>query len=215
MNKIAVLVSGQMRTLDKTYDRIMNIFQGADFYIHSVLDEDSKKAKLLKPKIFYCEPQYEMPERIEYSTQIGRGCSGVQRVLKQLWGLEKVWEIYENSGDQHDIIVRLRPDTFFVNKKLENLKNLSEEDKEYLYVPIFCSYGGVNDRFAFGNRKLMSIYFNRFKFLDFYIDKKGMFHPETFLLWTILNFNIKMKYTKTVFTTLRKDGTHVEPLFNQ
>ena len=215
MNKVAVLVSGQMRTLDQTYNRIMHLFQDADFYIHTSLDEDSKKAKLLKPKVFYCEPQYEMPERIEYSTQIGRGCNGVQRVLKQLWGLERVWEIYENTGDQHDIIVRLRPDTFFVNTQLENLKTLSENDKEYLHVPIFSSYNGLNDRFAFGNKKSMSIYFNRLKFLDSYIDKKGIFHPETFLLWTVINFSIKIKYTKTVFTILRKDGTHLEPLFNQ
>lgn len=215
MNKVAVLVSGQMRTLDKTCDTIMDLFQDADFYIHAVLDEDSKKAKLLKPKIFYCEPQQEMPERIEYSIQIGRGCSGVQRVLKQLWGLEKVWEIYQDSGDKHDIIVRLRPDTFFLNKKLENLKTLSQEDKEYLHVPIFSSYGGLNDRFAFGGTKCMSHYFNRFKLLDFYIDQHGIFHPETFLLWSMINFDIKIKYTKTVFTTLRKDGTHIQPLFDQ
>ena len=42
-------------------------------------------------------------ERVEYSWTMSRGCHGVQNVLKQLWGLDKVWNIYEKYGEKHDV----------------------------------------------------------------------------------------------------------------
>jgi len=210
MKKIAILVCGQMRTLDKTYSQIKQIYPNADFYIHAVLDQDSEKGFLLKPKIFVSEPQFEMLERVEYSWQMRRGCHGVQRVLKQLWGLEKVWNVYEKTGDKHDIIIRWRPDTLFIENP-ENESNLTEEDLKSIYFPKFSNYWGLNDRFAFGNYENMKKYFTRFTNLDEYIDKNGIFHPETYLCYSMISNNINIKRTKAVFETLRSDGTKVEP----
>lgn len=213
MKKIAVLVCGQMRTLDQTYQQIKEIYKDADFYIHAVLDEDTKKGHLLKPKIFFSEPQFEMPEKVEYSWNLARGCHGVQRVLKQLWGLEKVWELYENSGDKHDIIIRWRPDTLFIENP-EQSEEIEEELDNKIFIPKFFNYWGLNDRFAFGNYEVMKIYFNRFKKLDEFISIKGMFHPETFLAWSIISQKIDIRRTKAVFHTLRKDGSKIEPVYN-
>lgn len=213
MKKVAVLVCGQMRTLDQTYNQVKSIYPNADFYVHAVFDEDAEKGFLLKPKVFFSEPQHEMPERLEYSWNIARGCHGVQRVLKQLWGLEKVWNIYEKYGDKHDVIVRWRPDTLFFVPP-ENPETITEENLNHIFIPKFSNYHGLNDRFAFGNYENMKTYFTRFKRLDEFIDKKGMFHPETFLGWSIVDKRIGIQRTNAAFWSLRKDGSRIEPNYN-
>jgi hypothetical protein len=213
MRKVAVLVCGQMRTLDQTYNQVKSIYPNADFYVHAVLDEDAEKAFLLKPKVFFSEPQHEMPERLEYSWHMSRGCHGVQRVLKQLWGLEKVWNIYEKYGDKHDVIVRWRPDTLF-SIPPENPEIITQQNLNHVFIPKFSNYHGLNDRFAFGNYENMKTYFTRFQRLDEFIDRKGMFHPETFLCWSMMDKKIIIQRTNAVFWSLRKDGSRIEPNYN-
>jgi hypothetical protein len=60
----------------------------------------------------------------------------------------------------------------------------------------------------------MKTYFTRFQRLDEYIDIKGMFHPEIFLAWSIIDKKIMIQRTKTVFYSLRKDGSRIEPNYN-
>ncbi len=81
---IAILISGQMRTAKLCYQNIKAALPNGDYYIHAVLDENSSDAEYFNPVRLLIEPQFEMPELREYSIQIGRGCHGVQRVLKQL-----------------------------------------------------------------------------------------------------------------------------------
>lgn len=88
----AVLISGQMRTVKACAASIKSAFPDADFYIWAVADHDAQDAEVLDPLRLVIEPQGEMPERREYTWQLGRDCHGVQRVLKQLHGLKRVWE---------------------------------------------------------------------------------------------------------------------------
>jgi len=41
-----------------------------------------------------------------------------------------------------------------------------------------------------------------------------MFHPETFLAWSIIDKKIMVQRTKAVFYSLRKDGSRIEPNYN-
>jgi hypothetical protein len=143
-----------------------------------------------------------MPERREYSIQIGRGCHGVQRVLKQLWGLRRVWQVFEASGIEADCVVRCRADLAF---------SVPPEPFEGTgwRVPTFCNWFGFNDRFAFGDLPAMRRYFTRLDRLDEYIDAGGMFHPETFLGWAMRG--VPAESTRAVFATVRADGTRDEP----
>ena len=206
--KIAVLVSGQMRTADQCWQGIRALWPGATFIVHAVADEDAWKGTLFAPKALVIEPQHEMPERREYSWQMGRGCHGVQRVLKQLWGLRQVWRAFECSGVEADVVVRCRPDILFTVPP-EPL----EEVPEGIVVPRFCNWWGLNDRFAYGNREAMETYMTRLDFLDEYISMGGIFHPETFLLGTMQYFGIHVGRTDAVFHTLRSDGTTDDPVW--
>jgi len=204
--KVAVLVSGQMRTADKCAAVIRELYPDVPFVVHAVADDDADKAFLFKPAVTVIEPQHEMPERREYSVQIGRGCHGVQRVLKQLWGLRRVWHAFETSGIEADVIVRCRPDLVFSVPP-------EPPNRNGIYVPRFCSWGGLNDRFAFGSLTAMRSYFTRLDWLDEYIDFGGIFHPETFLAATLRHGGHAVHRTQAVFATLRPDGTRDEPVW--
>jgi hypothetical protein len=200
--KTVVLVSGQMRTADPCAAGIRELYPDVPFVVHAVADEDAEKAFLFRPAVTVIEPQREMPERREYSIQIGRGCHGVQRVLKQLWGLRRVWQVFEASGIEADCVVRCRADLAF---------SVPPEPFEGTgwRVPTFCNWFGFNDRFAFGDLPAMRRYFTRLDRLDEYIDAGGMFHPETFLGWAMRG--VPAESTRAVFATVRADGTRDEP----
>jgi len=202
--KTVVLISGQMRTADQCAAGIREIYPDATFVIHAIADDDADKAFLFRPAVTVIEPQHEMPERREYSVQIGRGCHGVQRVLKQLWGLRRVWQVFEASGIEADVIVRCRPDLVF-GVRPEPFAGTGWR------VPTFANWWGFNDRFGFGDLQAMRRYFMRLDRLDEYIDAGGIFHPETFLGWAMRG--VPTHSTRAVFATLRTDGTRDEPVW--
>jgi hypothetical protein len=201
--KTVVLISGQMRTADQCAAGIRSLYPDATFVVHAVADEDAEKAFLFRPAVTVIEPQHEMPERREYSWQMGRGCHGVQRVLKQLWGLRRVWQVFEQSGIEADCIVRCRSDLVFAVPP--------EPPAAGFWVPTFCNWWGLNDRYAFGDLPAMRRYFTRLDRLDEYIDAGGIFHPETFLGWAMQG--VKMTRTRAVFSTLRADGSLDRPVW--
>lgn len=202
--KTVVLVSGQMRTADQCAAGIRELYPDVPFVVHAVADADADKAFAFKPAVTVIEPQHEMPERREYSWQMGRGCHGVQRVLKQLWGLARVWEVFESSGIEADVVVRMRPDLVF---------DVPPEPPAGggWHVPKFANWWGYNDRYAFGDLQTMRAYFTRAARLNDYIDAGGTFHPETFLRSSMAGYPVHR--TQAVFATLRADGTRDEPLW--
>jgi hypothetical protein len=78
-----------------------------------------------------------------------------------------------------------------------------------VWIPTFCNFWGLNDRFGYGDRETMRRYFTRLTRLDEYIDLGGIFHPETFLVWSMAG--VELHRTQAVFSTLRPDGTTDDP----
>jgi hypothetical protein len=187
-----------MRTLDRTAKGLKELYPDAFWLVHAAKDPDAEKAFLLKPNVVIIEEQPFLPERREYAWQIGRGCHGIQSVLKQLWSLQRAWKVYEKTGFVADCVVRLRADLIF-EKAPERPKN------DAIYIPKFCNFFGYNDRFAFGGYDDMKKYFTRLEQLDEYINNKGIFHPETFLAHVLQDVHVKR--TDAIFHTLRGDGT--------
>lgn len=203
MIKTAVLVAGQMRSLEKTADALKKFWPDAFWLVHAAKDDDADKAFLLKPNVVVIEEQPYIEERREYAWQIGRGCHGIQSVLRQLWTLRRAWAIFEKTGHQAECIVRVRADLLFrTGPELPSL--------DAVYIAKFCNFYGLNDRFAFGPYKYMQKYFTRLDVLDEYIDNKGVFHPETFLAHALKD--VPVKRTNAVFDTLRKDGSLDKPV---
>lgn len=201
----AVLISGQMRTADLCYKSILEAHPDADFYIHAVADADACKAELFDPVRLVIEPQHEMPERREYSWQLGRGCHGVQRVLKQLWGLKRVYQVYERADCHYDWVIRCRADIAFTTPPEPERERVPD-----VMIPKFCNYFGLNDRYAIMRSYVARDYFARLDALDDYINAGGVFHPESFLSWALEN-TMEVYRTRATFDTVRADGARDLP----
>lgn len=214
----AVLVSGQMRTLDVCYPTIerhilMRMLRPRgvfNVYAATAEDGDAHKVVLFPGVLGSTEHQPEQDEK-NYQAHIGLGCYGVQVVLKQLWALKRAWEIMESDGEPRPLwVIRLRPDCWFHN----DIENLNDCDTSCVYVPTFHNFYGLNDRFAFGGYEAMKVYCNRLDTMDDYIAAGGIFHPESHLKWVMERAGIEVRRTQILFDLVRKNGTHVKPDWN-
>lgn len=223
--KVAILISGQMRTADRCVDSIKRhvyerlpargligdkpyAWQDYHTFAATAADEDAHKIELFPRVLGMTEPQPEMPEK-DYAKHLALGCYGVQVVLRQLWALRRAWQIMEEHGYEPDWVIRLRPDCYFHN----DIEDLRDCDPAAVYVPTFHNFHGLNDRFAFGGYEAMRVYCNRIDTLDEYIAIGGPFQPESHLRWAMRNFMVRR--TRVLFDLVRKNGQHVKPEWNK
>jgi len=207
MSDIALLFSGQVRTLDVCLDSIKRVFPDSDVYAHAYSDEDTPKLELLDPVRAVIEPSKEMPERKEYTWQTGRWCYGVQGMLKQLWSLKRSWEIYANTKHQHKWIARCRYDIQYFSQLEPDIESWDCD----IILPKHDNWWGYNDRFGIIKYEVAERYFTRLNFLDAYINKGGTMHHETFFKSVMEPYRVMR--TNLTHKTIRKDGTVVEPTY--
>lgn len=77
-----------------------------------------------------------------------------QQVL-QWYGVRRVFDFVFSQDKEYDIYVRLRPDIFPAGKMKFDWEHF---DEDTVYAPFMGNFGGLNDRFAFGSKKAMSVY---------------------------------------------------------
>jgi hypothetical protein len=84
-------------------------------------------------------------------------------IYYQLYGGKKSNQLrldYENQmGFKYDFIAKIRTDMNFLSPV-----NLSNLEKDCIYIPNGNDHYGLNDRFAIGDDKNMNTYFNRYNF---------------------------------------------------
>ena len=203
--KTAVLVSGQMRSLDVCISSIQkHLLQRIgdyDLFAHVAEDEDAWKVELLEPKQCVVVNQPELDEK-NYIHRTGRGVIGVQQVLRMFWSMEESNKMKAaaeiDRGAPYDWVIRLRPDTQFFS----DVEDLSTLDANAVYVPTFCNYWGYQDRFAFGSSTAMDAYHRKLDLLDEFVAGNGIFHPETILKWVLDRAGTPVRRTEILFDTL-------------
>jgi hypothetical protein len=224
--KVALCFSGQMRTLAQCMSTIRRHLleplaaAGAeiDTFVHAAADADAESALLLSPRILHVEPQPWFDEK-RYAWRIGRGCVGIQSVLRQLWSIKKSNDLKRQyaatQGIRYDWSFRVRPDTEFVQGPIEFAAVTSRRPPARgVFIPKFSNWYGLNDRFAWGSDLEMDTYSNRFEKLDDYIAAGGVFHPESFLFWSLAAGRAPILRSNVAFFTLRKNGDRVLPDFH-
>lgn len=222
--RFALCFSGQMRSLDQCVTSIRHHLieplaaggaNEVDVFVHAAADEDADTALRLDPRILHIEPQPTFDEKL-YALRIGRGCVGIQSVLRQLWSIQKSNELkrrYATSrGFRYDCAMRVRPDTEFAQGPLEALR--FTPGTRGVWIPKFSNWYGLNDRFAWGSDLEMDLYSNRFDALDHYLAAGGVFHPESFLFWTLAVRRVPIFRSDVAFYTLRKNGDRIVPDFH-
>ena len=216
--KTAVCFSGQGRSLEYTHENIQNYLVNklgdVDTFFNVCEDANSHKIeKYFNPTVLNIEPD-ELVDEKDYNFYNNiRGTKS--QYLMMLKSRKKVNELrlqYEKDNSiEYDYVVSSRMDVKYFNP-LEDLEKL---DSDYIQVPDFhgfsCVQGnGYNDRFAIGNSKNMTVYFDLFDSLIHYSNLGHSIHGESTLYFHLLHNNIKTKYIPFRFTRVRENGKEID-----
>lgn len=211
---IAVLISGYFRSFKLNIDNFKECFlktgNKVDMYVHYTKNElandkyinNSQNAlKLIKneldPVVLLSEPD------IDYSDN--KNINSLINNKLKYYKLNELKKINENiRGKKYDIVVRYRPDTFF----LEESEVLSHYSSEHITLPIDSKIDKVkllhdtdpyiSDIFAYGPSKLMDKYFEIFLDIKRLIGEYGIV-PETLLYYHLTNNNIAYNHCNIKF----------------
>ncbi len=180
--RVAVCMSGRCLGLERTHDNIrrylLERLPAYDLFMFVPADEYADLAGLLSPTVVAARPDRPIDEG---HLQNGRNCLikvGVQRYLQQLYGLkacDRLRRQYErDTGVRYEAVIRCRPDVRFESP----LPDLHGLDLNYLHVPDFHMYEGINDRFAIGNPQDMGIYMSKVDAFEAYVQDWTEGHPQ-------------------------------------
>ncbi len=181
-SRVAVCMSGRCVGLDQTHANIrhnlLDRLPAYDLFMYVPDDAYAGLAARLSPTVLAVRPDRPIAEgRLRH----GRNClikAGVQRYLQQLQGLKACDQLRRQyareNGVQYAAVVRCRPDVLFEAP----LPDPHALDLNYLHVPDFHMYEGVNDRFAIGNPQDMTVYMSKVDAFDAYVRAWAATHPQ-------------------------------------
>lgn len=213
--KTAVCMSGQCRSLNQIHPNIrqnlLDQIDDYDLFMYVPKDDHSLDANLLSPTVLKIVEDRHIDEGLLVNGLNCRFKTGVQAYLQQLHALKSCNQLklaYQKENDIHyDCVIRCRPDIFFMSPvpKLENL------DLNSIYLPDFHHFDGCNDRFAVGNSKNMTIYFNKIDCIheyvhDYYVNEKIPLSAEMFTIIHLRTHNIPTDILPIRFNRVRAHG---------
>ena len=211
--RTAVLISGQFRTgtycFPSIKKHVLDRIGDYDVFAHLADDADAKGIEDYKPLALWVGPQPTLDEK-NYIHRTGRQVFGVQQCLRMWRSMHEVWKMAQQSGIGYDWVIRLRPDTQFFN----DIENLGERAPG-VHIPKHNNWWGYCDRFAYMRFEHAPAYHSLFPGLDHYIMQGGIFHPETYLKWTLDSKGVPVHRTGVVFDTVRPSGDRILPHYTK
>ena len=139
-----------------------------------------------------------------------------QIYLKMVQSRKKINEMlssYESyNGFEYDRIIFSRLDVIYYTNVAKELEN---HNLQTLLIPDFHNnfggnINGYNDRFAVGNRQMMSYYYNLYDSIMLFTAAGGRFQAETFLKWHLTMNGILPTKIPIRFGRIRSDGEEID-----
>ena len=216
--KIAVLLTGMPRYLDKNKMLMKDFFKGheVDYFCHAWFDKTKKieekswhkttilidpdtEEKILniyKPKNYLIEPQrqFELPRNYNFNTSWPQPFFIVYSHFYSVKTANMLRLAYEKeTGVKYDLVFKTRYDIFIGNKI-----RWEKYDLNKLYLPDNCNWWSdlyddvsFNDMIAFSKPENMNIYCDVFDNIDkMYMENQMRFSCENFLAYQLLSNNI-------------------------
>jgi uridine kinase len=204
--KVCVLISGYFRNFETTYEsfekNILKKFEKIDVYLHVTKNENNEDKyynnistediEVIKRKL---RPLYLIEEENKFFSEDTSTNNTINQWSKY-FQLNKIKEKHEEIFGNYDIVIKYRPDIYFLSDFEFNLSenNIfipidSKIDKSKLINP---NDSHICDVFAYGGSKLMSKYFEIFNNIDSLIKKYGSI-SETILYKYLKESKIKFK----------------------
>jgi len=180
--RTAVCLSGSCRMLDVTLpaleEYLFSVLGDYDLFVYTPRDEYSHLAQTLPATVVKAVPDTPLSEQGLVPGETCRLKTGVQPYLQQLYGLKMCHMLmrgYQRKTSIHyDCVIRCRPDLLF----LSPIPDPARLDLDYLYLPDFHQFDGVNDRFAMGSAESLAVYLNKFDMLHVYVARWMAANPH-------------------------------------
>lgn len=172
--KIAACISGHMRTYRETaeslHENLLKPLSGGeeyDIFIHTCHENDMSSNCLKNPENSPLKPVqlneedlalidklYE-PKKISFDLSTEKTGLGRQPMLRRIAACDNLRLQYEKENNKnYDLVIRLRPDTFFVEK----FEPIALQDNEIIFFSYGRHHGGYYDGFAIGSGQVMERY---------------------------------------------------------
>lgn len=220
---LAICLTGQLRSwhicyknfIDKVYNHNKEHYN--IYLFMAIPNKEINKTDLYIDNIIYKtfvdDPNIQIPNFINAKGFGGiKDVGSVGGIKAAMYQLQNIYDTYtllldyeKTNNINFDIIMRVRNDVLFQTDICVN-EYIDKINDNVLIIPSFASWTGVNDRFAIGNKNVMSIYMSMIKFANDY-NNYPIFNLES-LVTAILN-NKKIKYfrsNKILFSLVRSNG---------
>ena len=159
--KIAILISGYLRTIQYNFKHNCTLFSkyDCDYYLHISKNEHLDE---------YCSPEYNTKEIIDMINPVScliedeiiyadNTMINMRRMWYKVYALYQLVKIHEKSNqNKYDIVIRLRPDLYIIDNSLDLSKYTYDNNTIF----------GNTDEFNFGNTKAMNQYCNLYLSFD-------------------------------------------------
>jgi hypothetical protein len=226
--KTAVIISGHMRTFDRCFATMKwHVFRHLPpttrFFVSTVMDEDAGKVDLLTDAygadrvsvdIVAQQPDCVAEMRasgvsLPAEWQKGRPYTHEpyaisvhpQAVLRQLWQLQRAWDLYRSEVAGCECVIRLRPDMWFHDFHMPRV--LSKD----ALVPWWGRFGGVNDRVAVLGIEAAPAYFGTYQNIPKLTKAGCPIHPESLVAASLADGGAwTVPELRAEFSTLRPNG---------
>ena len=191
--RVAILISGFLRTIDYNFKKIKNILNNyeCDFYLHISNNEELDKynnnileldyiLNLIQPIKCIIENEMMFPECKHLN---------LKRMWYKIYILGKLVTLQENNLDfKYDLVIRIRPDLYIENEQINLDEYIFNENNIYgsLHNNLFL------DEFNFGSSIAMEKYCKLFLNFDEY-NKNKINRAEDFIKLHCENIKLNMK----------------------
>ncbi|KAJ7532865.1 hypothetical protein O6H91_13G023200 [Diphasiastrum complanatum] len=212
-DRVAICLVGGARAFELTgltiVKYVLDVYNGADLFLHAPLDLNSYKFQLLEGRsnlaaIRIFKP-IKLPEtqlRKELLTSAGSP-SGIQGLLQYFNLVEGCWKLITDYEKKHSFrykwIIRTRVDGYW-NGPIPGISSLMEGS--YL-VPYGSQFGGFNDRVGIGDRETSRVALQRLSLLPrLYNQSYRKLNSERLFRAQMISAKIKVKLRRFNFCIL-------------
>lgn len=212
--RVAVCISGGMRTYKKCFDNVNeSLFQpfDCDVFLSTWLDDETDWSDVVakyRPIAFELEKQKPFIDFKETDGSSNLSIISMYNKIRQCNNLKSKHE--DLIKKQYDVVVRIRPDVVLNKKMMMDEVN----DTKNIYIPS-CGPKGtwISDVFAFGSSRLMNLYSDAAAHIPSFHYKRETLRPAEAILSDWIEGRVTYNVSSVDVGTLRSSGIINSHLF--
>ena len=175
--KIAVLISGFLRTFLHNFKNNVELFKNydCDYYLHLSRNEEQDRYTndkcTLNDILEIIEPRCILMEK----EIVVKDCENLRRMWYKIYILNELRKNNEKINNfKYDIVIRIRPDLYILDKKIDFIVS-----DNIIYGRKFNDI--LLDEFNYGNSEAMDNYASLYLYIDKYLENNKIHRPEELL----------------------------------